>query len=141
MPVAHQSHGLSKARALRQRRLRRRPGHRCGRTAVACRKTDVGEELWYFQCKRYEKISAADLIPEVDKIYALETRPAGIVIATSAGPTTDTRDRVSKHCSGKSYACEIWGRSELDLYTAELALGLFESHRWEPVDCSDPAYG
>src|SRR5260370_37110908 len=75
-----------------------------GRDIVAYKPTDAGQELWYFQCKRYEKISAADLIPEVDKIHALEKHPSGIVIATSAEPTADTRSeerRVGKECRSR----------------------------------------
>ena len=51
-----------------------------GGDIVAYKQIDRGEEPWYFQCKRYEKISAADLIPEIDKIHDLEARPAGIAL-------------------------------------------------------------
>jgi len=46
-------------------------GSEQGRDVVAHKLTDAGEELWYFQCKRYKRIGAATLKNEVDKYNSL----------------------------------------------------------------------
>src|SRR5947207_1878170 len=64
-------------------------GSEQGRDVVAYKKARDGEELWYFQCKRYQALSGKTLIDEVDKYNALaRSDPAkkctGIVFITSA---------------------------------------------------------
>ena len=39
-------------------------GNEQGRDVIAYKPTEAGEQLWYFQCKRYSTISAAQLIKE-----------------------------------------------------------------------------
>ena len=37
-------------------------GNEQGRDIVAYKTTEFGEELWYFQCKRYQKIGASTIM-------------------------------------------------------------------------------
>ena len=73
---------------------------------------------WAVQCKRYQSntIGAQLLKNEVDKCHALDAalRPAGILFITSANVTAATRDEVSAYCQARGFACEIWGRTDLD---------------------------
>ena len=43
-------------------------GSEQGRDVVAYKPTPRGDELWYFQCKRYKSIGAATLKNEVDSL-------------------------------------------------------------------------
>ena len=52
-------------------------GSEQGRDVVAYKPTDAGEELWYFQCKRYKRIGASTLREEVDKYPSPHDSPAG----------------------------------------------------------------
>jgi hypothetical protein len=95
-------------------------GSEQGRDVVAYKATDAGEELWYFQCKRYKRIYASTLKKEVDKYNTLaETdptkRPVGIVFVTSAIPSARVRDKVAAYCEEYGYACDFWARAELDM--------------------------
>jgi hypothetical protein len=68
-----------------------------GRDLTAYRQTLDGEELWYFQCKRQKKVSAAALKREVDKYNGLAAsdpskRPTGVVFVISAGVSSRIRD-------------------------------------------------
>jgi len=99
-------------------------GSDLGRDVIAYKQADSGEGLWYFQCKRYKEIGASELVKEIDKINeasskGLISRPAGIVIVTSADASAATRDTVHNHCVSKGYASEFWGRPELDLYVSQ----------------------
>jgi tetratricopeptide (TPR) repeat protein len=95
-------------------------GSEQGRDLTAYKRTAGGEELWFFQCKRHKKISAAALKREVDKYNGLAAtdpsqRPAGVVFVTSAAISSRIREEVHAYCNSHGYACEFWARSELDL--------------------------
>ncbi len=95
-------------------------GSEQGRDIVAYKPTDAGEELWYFQCKRYRRINAATLKKEVDKYNRLaETdptcRPVGIVFVTNAVLSARVRDDVAAYCKKHGYAYDFWARTELDM--------------------------
>jgi len=79
-----------------------------GRDVIAYKPTDAGEELWYFQCKRYKRINAKTLKKEVDQYNALvevdpTRRPAGIVFVTNAVVSARVRDEVAAYCQEHSY--------------------------------------
>lgn len=91
-----------------------------GRDIVAYRAAGGGEELWYFQCKRHKKLSAAVLKSEVDKYVRLAAsdpgkRPAGVVFAVSSSVTSRVRDEVDAYCRERGFVCEFWARNELDM--------------------------
>ncbi|HJQ24985.1 MAG TPA: restriction endonuclease [Blastocatellia bacterium] len=95
-------------------------GSEQGRDVIAYRATANGEQLWYFQCKRYQSISAATLIEEVEKYNALvktdpTKKPFGIVFVTNATLAAKARETVRKFCEQHGYACEFWARTELDM--------------------------
>src|SRR5262245_34425029 len=95
-------------------------GSEQGRDVIAYRSTDAGEQLWYFQCKRYKSISAKTLTKEVEKYNHLASsdpanKPFGIVFVTNAVLSAKAREEVEKACQKYSYACEFWVHSELDL--------------------------
>jgi len=91
-------------------------GSEQGRDVIAWKAVDQGEQLWFFQCKRYKDIGAATLNKEVDKYNALPQaeRPHGIVFVTNAVVSKRTRDAVTAHCRKHGYACEFWAHTELD---------------------------
>jgi hypothetical protein len=94
-------------------------GSEQGRDVIAYRATNSGEQLWYFQCKRYQTISAATLIKEVEKYNDLvesdaTAKPFGIVFVTNARVTAGARKKVRAFCSKHGYECEFWARTELD---------------------------
>ncbi len=96
-------------------------GSEQGRDVSAYQPTDVGEQLWYFQCKRYRSLSAATLIKEVEKYNELAAsdptkRPFGIVFVTNATLSADAREKVESFCRTQGYACEFWAGTELDLF-------------------------
>ncbi|MET0622373.1 MAG: restriction endonuclease [Pyrinomonadaceae bacterium] len=91
-----------------------------GRDVQAYRPTDAGEELWFFQCKRYRTLGATKLISEVEKYNVLATtdpakKPHGIVFVTNATVSAHARDKVREFCRKHGYASEFWARTELDL--------------------------
>lgn len=91
-----------------------------GRDVIAYHPTSGGEQLWYFQCKRYRTISAAVLIDEVEKYNQLVItepikKPFGIVFVTNATLSADARDKVRAFCAEYGYVCEFWARTELDM--------------------------
>jgi len=95
-------------------------GSEQGRDVIAYRATGGGEQLWYFQCKRYQTISAAALVKEVEKYNKLAIadptkKPFGIVFVTSATLSADAREEVRKFCRQHGYECEFWARTELDM--------------------------
>ena len=95
-------------------------GSEQGRDVVAYRATTSGEQLWYFQCKRYQTISAATLIKEVEKYNDLvktdpTKKPFGIVFVTNATLAAAAREKVREFCSNHGYDCEFWARTELDM--------------------------
>jgi len=95
-------------------------GSEQGRDVVAYRPADAGEELWYFQCKRYKRIGAATLNKEVDKYNELAKsdpthRPIGIVFVTNAVVSARVRDNVEAYCQEYGYAYDFWARTELDM--------------------------
>ncbi|HYP27556.1 MAG TPA: restriction endonuclease [Blastocatellia bacterium] len=95
-------------------------GSEQGRDVIAYRATGSGEQLWYFQCKRYQTISASKLIEEVEKYNKLvktdpAKKPFGVVFVTNAVLSADAREKVRKFCGDQGYDCEFWARTELDL--------------------------
>ncbi len=91
-------------------------GSEQGRDVVAWKAIDQGEQLWFFQCKRYKSIGPATLNKGVDKYNALPQteRPHGIVFVTNAVISKKTRDAVAARCREHGYACEFWTHTELD---------------------------
>lgn len=99
-------------------------GSEQGRDVIAYLQTEPNEELWYFQCKRYQKIDASVLNREVDKISQLSSKkpdlkPVGIVFFLSCSVSANIRDDVQLHCSNKGLKCEFWAHTELDMYVKE----------------------
>jgi hypothetical protein len=95
-------------------------GSEQGRDVIAYRSTEMGEQPWYFQCKRYRTISAATLIKEVKKYNELvvgdpSKKPFGIVFVTNAALSADARDAVGAFCGKHGYESEFWARTELDM--------------------------
>ena len=79
-------------------------GNEQGRDIIAYKLTSAGERLWYFQCKRYEKIGPATFIAEVDKYNQLAAKdpadkPDGIVFVTSATLSAAARKQIRGHCT------------------------------------------
>ncbi len=71
---------------------------------------------WVVQCKRTQTFQPNQITPEVDKCNALNAalRPVGILFITSANVTATTRDEINAYCQARGFACEIWGRTDLD---------------------------
>jgi tetratricopeptide (TPR) repeat protein len=95
-------------------------GSEQGRDVIAYRATKSGEQLWYFQCKRYNTIHARNLTDEVEKYNTLvkadpAKKPFGIVFVTNATLSAAVREKVREFCSKYGYECEFWARTELDL--------------------------
>ena len=95
-------------------------GNENGRDILAYRNSDNGQELWYFQCKRYATLHAKSLMKEVEKYNVLslndpEKKPYGIVFLTNATISARAREEVRKFCADFNYTCEFWARTELDL--------------------------
>jgi len=71
-------------------------GREQGRDVVAYKPTPHGEELWYFQCKRYRSINAKTLKDEVDKYLQLaqekpHLQPVGVVFVVSCAVSAGVR--------------------------------------------------
>lgn len=95
-----------------------------GRDIVAYLQTDDGENLWYFQCKRYREIYASTLKQDVDKIRTLalaepDLKPVGIVFIIKCAVTARIRDEVKLYCNSNGIKCEFWAHTELDMYVKE----------------------
>jgi hypothetical protein len=95
-------------------------GSEQGRDVVAYRPTPRGEELWYFQCKRYRSINTKTLSDEVDKYLQLaqdkpHLRPAGVVFVISCAVSAKVREEVGTYCEQHDLAHEFWGLTELDM--------------------------
>jgi len=95
-------------------------GSEQGRDVVAYKPTPSGEELWYFQCKRYRSIGAKTLKDEVDKYLALakaksKMRPVGVVFVVSCAVSARTRDAVGAYCEQNGLRYAFWALTELDM--------------------------
>jgi hypothetical protein len=95
-------------------------GSEQGRDVVAYKPTPHGEELWYFQCKRYGSIHAGTLKREVDKYLELaqekgHLRPAGVVFVVSCAASANVREEVGDYCQEHGLAHEFWALTELDM--------------------------
>jgi hypothetical protein len=95
-------------------------GSEQGRDVIAYRATETGEQLWFFQCKRYHTISASTLIKEVEKHNNLvithpSKKPFGIVFVTNAALSAKARKEVREFCGKHGYESEFWARTELDM--------------------------
>lgn len=96
-------------------------GNEQGRDVIAYRASDGGEQLWYFQCKRYQTLCPATLIAEVEKYNKLVTtdptkKPFGVVFVTNAVLSAKARDEVREFCGQHGYESEFWAKTELDLH-------------------------
>src|SRR5262249_42190064 len=90
-----------------------------GRDVIAYERAADGSRLWYFQCKRYERLSSQILKDEVDKVLHHAAigeieKPFGLVFVTSTNVTANTRDELMAYCRYNALDCEFWGRNELD---------------------------
>jgi tetratricopeptide (TPR) repeat protein len=90
-------------------------GSEQGRDVIAWR----GDELWYFQCKRYRSIGAATLKGEVDKYLQLaqekpHLKPVGVVFVTSCIVSAQAREAVGAYCDEHGLTYEFWAATELD---------------------------
>jgi outer membrane protein assembly factor BamB len=95
-------------------------GSEQGRDVIAYRPTSQGEELWYFQCKRYASINAKTLKGEVDKYLQLVEekpylRPTGVVFVVSCAVSAKAREEVGDYCAQHGLAHEFWALTELDM--------------------------
>jgi hypothetical protein len=95
-------------------------GSEQGRDVIAYKPTPDGDELWYFQCKRYKSIGAKTLKDEVDKYLALAKEtprllPVGVVFVVSCAVSAKTRGAVVAYCEKHGLAHEFWALTELDM--------------------------
>jgi outer membrane protein assembly factor BamB len=95
-------------------------GSEQGRDVIAYNPTPHGEELWYFQCKRYRSINARTLKDEVDKYLQLaeenpRLRPTGVVFVLSCAASARVREDVGAYCKKHGLAPEFWALTELDM--------------------------
>jgi hypothetical protein len=91
-----------------------------GRDVIAYRPTDQGDQLWYFQCKRYRTIGAATLKAEVVKYRDLAREkphllPVGAVFVVSAAVSARVREQVGAFCQENGMAYAFWALTELDM--------------------------
>lgn len=96
-------------------------GSEQGRDVIAYREVGSGEQIWYFQCKRHQRLGATTLINEVKKYNLLAIadpakKPFGIVFVSNATLSADAREKVRQFCREHEYECEFWARTELDLH-------------------------
>jgi tetratricopeptide (TPR) repeat protein len=87
---------------------------------IAYKPAPEGEQLWYFQCKRYRSINAKAFKAEVDKYLQLiqdkpDLKPYGVVFAVSCAVSADTREDVGAYCEQHDLAYEFWALTELDM--------------------------
>lgn len=99
-------------------------GSEQGRDVIAYKPAPGGDELWYFQCKRYASIRAKTLKDEVDKYLALaeekpELRPVGVVFVVSCAISAKVREEVGAYCEQHSLAHEVWALTELDMHVKQ----------------------
>jgi hypothetical protein len=92
-------------------------GSEQGRDVVAY---DSENRLWYFQCKRYQTISAETLMAEVEKYNehikaGTISQPYGVIFVTNAVVSAKARNQVETLCQKSGFAYEWWARTELDL--------------------------
>ncbi|HEY6328298.1 MAG TPA: restriction endonuclease, partial [Blastocatellia bacterium] len=83
-------------------------GSEQGRDVVAYCDTPAGRQMWYFQCKRCQRISAATLTREVEKYNDLaaaepEATPFGIVFVTNAVVSAAARNQAKEFCTQHGY--------------------------------------
>ncbi|HUX76557.1 MAG TPA: PQQ-binding-like beta-propeller repeat protein [Anaerolineae bacterium] len=95
-------------------------GSEQGRDVIAYNPTPHGEELWYFQCKRYGSIGAKTLKDEVDKYLQLAEekpclRPTSVVFVLSCAVSARVREEVAAYCEEHGLAPEFWALTELDM--------------------------
>jgi hypothetical protein len=96
-------------------------GSEQGRDVIAWKATATGEQLWYFQCKRYRSPGAKTCRDEVEKYEKLAItdpakRPYGIVFVTNAVVSAAVREQVTDYCQQRGYDCHFWAHTELDMY-------------------------
>ena len=95
-------------------------GSEQGRDVVAYKPTSHGEELWYFQCKRYRSIGAKTLKDEVNKYLRLAREkthlwPKGVVFVVSCAVSAKVREEVGAYCEKHGLASDFWALTELDM--------------------------
>jgi len=116
-------------------------GSEQGRDIIAYKETEQRKELWYIQCKRYNRIDVTTLKKEVDKYNTLvasdnQKRPTGIIFITSASVSANIREKIEQYCHNFGYFCEFWARTELDMRTKkypEIVTEFFAATRIPPV--------
>jgi hypothetical protein len=94
-------------------------GSEQGRDVIAYRPAPGGEQLWYFQCKRYAAIRAKTLKDEVDKYLELvgekpHLKPFGVVFVVSCAVSARVREEVGSYCEEHGLAYGFWALTELD---------------------------
>ncbi len=92
-------------------------GSEQGRDVIAY---DTQDRLWYFQCKRYQTLSADTLKAEVEKYNehikaGTIAKPHGVIFVTNAVVSAKARRQVETLCQKSGFVCEWWARTELDL--------------------------
>jgi tetratricopeptide (TPR) repeat protein len=110
-------------------------GGESGRDLIAFYPSNTGEQLWYFQCKRYKRINSKQLFVEVDKYNRLvqldpTKKPYGMVFVSTANISARTRERVREYSRNYGYACVFWARTELDMLVKkhdEIVIEFFDS--------------
>lgn len=96
------------------------PGDK-GRDVVGYKYNKVGKrEKWYFQCKRYDRISFKDFKKEIDKFKKhsdkeKDFRPDVIVFVTGCRISPPCKDKTKKYAKEQSFeSIEIWDEIQLD---------------------------
>lgn len=91
-----------------------------GRDVVAYRASEGEEERWVFQAKHWERLPAAELIRDLEKVAAAERRhtglrATGVIFLVSSKVSASVRDAVNQRALELGFKVEIWAVTELDL--------------------------
>jgi hypothetical protein len=120
-------------------------GSEQGRDVVAYKPTPDGDELWYFQCKRYASIRAKTLKDEVDKYLALveerpELRPIGVAFVVSCAVSAKVREEVGAYCEQHGLQYTFWALTELDMRVKQhpdLLVEFFGLQSQSSLECAE----
>jgi hypothetical protein len=97
--------------------------------------------LWYFQCKRYNRVGATTLTKELTKISELakndpSSTPKGIIFVVECNVSAKEREKVKKYCQILfGFECGFWASTELDLHVKNhpyVVKEFFEAHNIPP---------
>ncbi|MFH0926608.1 MAG: helix-turn-helix domain-containing protein [bacterium] len=93
-----------------------------GRDVIGYKYNKVGKpEKWYFQCKRYDRISFKDFKEEIDKLKNYsdkeeDFRPEVIVFMVGCPVSPSCKDKTKKYATGQSFeSIEIWDEVKLNV--------------------------